>query len=197
MILIIPYYRFLTKGRKIQYNSFVIRRWNLTILLIITAGVFGFITGYVWRDRFTNWYAKDRLTQTQPDISGQLFEDNVAELLKPETATEATHQATEQYSFTGRIQNLSENEIIIENPDDTMADADSLNFLLTDETVYSQLQSTINDAGIITTNDTPLSRIDIAVNDIITVYTEEDIRTATERRLTKVERITAAADNNN
>lgn len=174
----------------------MIRRWNLTILLIIAAGVFGFIAGYVWRDQFTNWYAKDRLAETEPDISGQIFKNNVAQLLKPETASEAVYQAAEQYSFTGRILSLSDDEIVIESPDDTAPTEDSLNFLLTDETVYSQLQSTIDEAGIIITNDSPLSRIDIAVNDIVTVYTQENIRTTTERHLTKVERI-APADNNN
>lgn len=175
----------------------MIRHWNLTILLIISAGVFGFISGYVWRDRFTNWYAKDRMAQTQPDISGQIFEDNVTQLLKPETASEAAYQSAERYSFTGRILSLSKDEIVIEQPDDTTPSADGLKLLPTNETVYSQLQSTVDDTGIITTHDVLLSRTDMMVGDIVTVYTQENIRTATDRHLTKVERITAAANNTN
>lgn len=173
------------------------QRWNLTILLIVCAAVFGFMAGYVYRDRFTNWYQKDQIAEQQPDISGQILNASIQEILQPETSNDAVTQPAEVYSFTGYIRSISADTITVERPDDTTEGADAIDFILTESTSYTAIRTESDAIGVITKIDEPLSRYDLTIGDIVAVYSIEDIASASERHLTKVERITTAPDSIN
>lgn len=168
----------------------MIRRWNLTIILIVTAFVLGVVAGYVYRDRFS-WLLldTDELERTEPNISEKIFRTEIENILRPETANEAVTEPAEVYSFTGRIIAISSTAITVEQPSDATETLDAIDFILTNATRYAELQTFINEYGLPDSSETALNSTDLAVGDLVSVYTEEDIRTAPERRVIAVHKL--------
>ncbi|HBY73893.1 MAG TPA: hypothetical protein DEG44_04335 [Candidatus Kerfeldbacteria bacterium] len=184
MVKIVPQFYALTKHIKIQYNSSVIRRWNLTIILIITAFVLGVVAGYVYRDRFS-WFLpnKAELERTEPDIEAEIFQAEIEDILRPDTGIDAASGVSEVFAFTGSVQSLTLDGIVVENPDG------AIDFILTDTTRFAALSSFIDQYGLPDTAETDITLADIAVGDLVSVYTIEDIRTAEERHVTLVQKL--------
>jgi hypothetical protein len=158
----------------------------------VAAAVFGFMAGYIYRDRFSNWYQKERIVEQQPDISGQIMNASIQDILQPKTAAEAVADSSAVYSFTGYVRALEQNAITVERSDDTTEGTDAIDFILTDSTVYSDIRTEIDATGVINRVDDAITQAHLGLGDIVTVYSLEDIRTAAERHITKVERISAA-----
>lgn len=180
----------MTKLAKIQYNKPVIRHWNLTIIIVITAFVLGVVAGYTYRDRFS-WLNPDwaELDRTEPDISQEIFRTEVAEILKPKTGLEATSGANEVYAFTGRIIALTSTLITVEQPNETTPTLDAIDFILTDTTSYQALTIVTDANGLPGSVGTDLAPSDLNIGDIVTVYSAEDIITATERHVVTVQKL--------
>ncbi|EKD76737.1 MAG: hypothetical protein ACD_43C00008G0001, partial [uncultured bacterium] len=155
--------------------------------------VFGFMAGYVYRDRFTNQYQKERLAEQQPDISGQILNASIEEILQPATSTEAITQPAEVYTFSGYVRAITADSITIDQPDDTTEGEDYIDFILTPDTIFVSVRNEIDDTALITKIETPITVDDISLGDIIMVYTAEDIKTASERHVNKVELFDPAA----
>lgn len=173
----------------------MLRRWNLTVLIIILAFVVGTGVGYIYRDRFS-WLLPNtnNLERNQPDISQEIFRTEVSELLKPTSGSEATTGVSEVYSFTGRIYALSSSALTVEQPNDTTDTLDAIDFILTDTTRYETVQAVTDVNGLPGTVMSPITGSDLSVDDIVAVYTLEDIKTSTEHHATVVQKIIAAAD---
>ena len=162
----------------------MIRRWNLTIILIITAFVLGVVAGYIYRDRFS-WLLPNqaKLERTEPDIEAAIFESTIEEILRPDTANEAVLEPSEVFAFTGSVQSLSADRIVVENPDG------AIDFILTATTRFAALSPIIDENGLPGSAETDMTRSSIAVGDLVSVYTAEDIRTASERHVTLVHKL--------
>lgn len=168
----------------------MIRRWNLTILIILLAFVVGIGIGYVYRDRYSKLLPNEaELEREQADLSQQLFRTEVSELLRPETGLEAFAGTSEVYNFTGRITTLAGSNLTLEEPSDATPTADEIDFLLTNETIYVTLDVVEDENGLPQTLETELNRSDLNLGDIVAITTAEDMKTATERHVTKVQKI--------
>lgn len=162
----------------------MIRRWNLTIILIVTAFVLGVVAGYTYRDRFSRLLPNPaELERTEPDIEQAIFETEIKDILRPDSGLEAVVTPSEVYAFTGYIRALSTTNITVEEPDG------AIDFILTDTTRYTVLETFINDYGLPDSKQTDIAFTDLALDDLVTVYTAEDIRTASERQVTLVQKL--------
>ncbi|MBI4407600.1 MAG: hypothetical protein HY565_03820, partial [Candidatus Kerfeldbacteria bacterium] len=167
----------------------MIRRWNLTIIIIITAFVLGVVSGYTYRDRFSRLSLQQaKLDRTEPDISQDIFRTEVAELLTPKTSVEATTGVDEVYAFTGRIIALTTTLMTVEQPNETTPTLDAIDFILTDTTSYKALTIITDVNGLPGSVEADLTQSELSIGDIVTVYTVEDIVTATERHVVTVQR---------
>ncbi len=175
---------------KTHYNRVVIRRWNLTILIILLAFVVGIGIGYTYRDRFSSLLPNTtELDRTQPDISQELFRTEVSEMLKPETGLEATSGQAEVYNFTGRVAALSGNQLTLEVPSDATPTEDAIDFTLTEGTIYVSLDVLTDENGLPAAVEDEISRADLSIGDMVNVQTSEDIKTATERHVLKLQQL--------
>lgn len=172
------------KAYENSYNSPVIRRWNLTIILIVTAFVLGVVSGYTYRDRFS-WLLPNtaELERTEPDIEQAIFEAEIKDILRPDTGAEAADGSSEIYDFTGRVRAIATDGITVEEPDGT------IDFILTETTRYATVEFFTNADGAPDTKETPLTYSDITLDNLVVVYTVEDIRTASERHVILVQKL--------
>ncbi len=157
---------------------------------MITAFVLGVVSGYTYRDRFS-WLNPDwaELDRTEPDISQEIFRTEVAEILKPKTGLEATSGANEVYAFTGRVIALTATLITVEQPTGTTDTLDAIDFILTDTTSYKALTILTDVNGLPGSVEADLAQSELVIGDIVTVYTVEDIITATERHVVTVQKL--------
>lgn len=165
----------------------MIRRWNLTILIIILAFVVGFGLGYVYRDRFSLWLMHNS-NSNQPNIAQDIFRTEVEDLLRPETADMATSNAG-AYSFTGRVYRLNNDSITVEQPDDATTTLDAIDFMVNDQTRYESAKGIIDPNGVPDTETAQITSHDIAVGDIVTIYTLDDMRETETYQATVVQKI--------
>lgn len=168
----------------------MIRHWNFTIILIVTAFVLGVVAGYTYRDRFS-WLNPDwaELDRTEPDISQEIFRTEVAEILKPKSGLEATTGINEVYAFTGRVMALTSTVITVEQPNETTPTLDAIDFILTDETQFKTLTVVTDENGLPGSIETDLDQSQLTIGDIVTVYTSEDIITSSEHHVVTVQKI--------
>lgn len=168
----------------------MIRHWNLTIIIVITAFVLGVVAGYTYRDRFS-WLNPDwaELDRTEPDISQEIFRTEVAEILKPKTGLEATSGANEVYAFTGRVIALTSTLITVEQPNETTPTLDAIDFILTEETKFKTLTVVTDENGLPGSIETDLDQSQLTIGDIVTVYTIEDIITSSEHQVVTVQKL--------
>jgi len=127
-------------------------------------------------------------TTEQPDISGDILDQQIIATLSPDSGIEAITQPAERYAYTGYVRSITDTAIVVEDPDATTTWPDGLDFQLSADTIVVDLKAvTVN--GLPENVETPLSIKDIAVDDIITVYTKENILAAETRTVTKIQRI--------
>lgn len=167
----------------------MIRRWNLTILIIICAFVLGVGAGYAYRDQFGAGVIVTN-APTDGELEAQLFESHVAELLKPTSGLDAATASSAIYTVTGRLVSKQHNQLEVEVPNSAMPDDDTLTFLITDQTTYAALKpaDVSADPTALPTEEN-LNLSDLAVGDTISVYTLEDLLSTTEWHITKVQRL--------
>lgn len=177
----------------------MLRRWNFTLIVIVTVFVVGIGIGYTYRDRFVynSNFLPWKLASTQQDMSGAILQSEVAKVLTPKSTAEAVSAPKEVYSFYGYVRSISNDSIVVDQPDDTTPDSDAIQFTLTADTLYADIAAIVDANGLPDSVETPLVQTDIKVGDIVTVYTLEDMRTADVRHVTKVQRIkdTTLVDN--
>lgn len=163
------------------------KHWNLTILLVLFTAVFSFLAGYVIRDTTLQPLNTNQTTEP-PDISGDILDQQIIAALGPDSGIEAITQPTERYAYTGYVRAITDTTIVVEDPDATTTWPDELDFQLQAETIVVDLKAvTVN--GLPENVETQLIIEDLAVNDIITVYTVENILDSETRTATKIQRI--------
>ena len=166
----------------------MLHRWNLSIILIITAFVFGGMCGYIYRDRFS-WLLPNfaHLDRTQADIGGDIARTSIEDILRPDSGIAATTGQAEVYSFTGGILAVNSESITVNQPTDETETIDAIDFILTPETVYVSAQAIADENGLPGLAETTIDQSALTTGDLVTVYTREDIRSANERHVTKVQ----------
>lgn len=178
----------MTKRIEIQYNLLVIRRWNLTILIIILAFVVGFGLGYLYRDRFSFWILRNTSNRNEPNIAQDIFRTEVTDLLRPETAEEAANTVG-AYSFTGRVYAFTGTILTVEQPDDSTDTLDAIDFTVSDATRYESAKGIVDSNGIPDTETNLITSGEISAGDIVTVYTLENMRESEVYQATVVQKI--------
>lgn len=144
----------------------------------------GVVAGYTYRDRFSRLLVDTAaLERTEPDIAEDIFRAEIADILRPETGLEAVTQPSEVYAFTGRVQAITADSITVAEPDG------AIDFILTADTSYVALETFTNTDGLPDSQQTPLTYTDIKLDDFVSVYTVEDIKTAPERHVHTVQKL--------
>lgn len=143
--------------------------------------------GYAFNAAYTSNDAYVIQSSDQPNITGEIMDQQIIEsLYTPETSADAQRIPSEVYTFTGYVRSISSAEIVIENPDDTTAWPDALRFELPSTISVVERRSEKDENGLPINRDSELAINDIAVNNIVTVLTAEDIKTSETRTVKKL-----------
>lgn len=165
--------------------------WTFTIIGIIFACLLGFGLGYLVRDQFEPASPYD--IGDQPNISQDIIEQQITDALSI-VEPDATSSFKELYVYSGYVRSKTSSTLLVEYPDANTEYPDQLTFQLSKDTVYLETIAQRDANGLPGRDETELSYDDIAVGDIVTVYTNEDILTNDERTVNRVQRLTEAAD---
>lgn len=143
--------------------------------------------GYAFHAAYTDNDAYVIQTSDQPNISGEIMDQQIIDALHtPETAADAQRLPAEVYTFTGYVRSVSAAEITVEDPDDATTWPDALQFQLGASTTAVERRASTDDNGLPISTDTALDLADIAVGDIVTVITAEDITASQTRTVKKI-----------
>lgn len=158
---------------------------SLLLIAIIMVAIFGFMVGYILRDRGSGTIVTNK-ESNKKEVADT--ENNSSSPETPsETVIEEDGMAVEAvYSVTGEVKNIEQSSITVRvERQESIADVTAQ---LTDETQYADL-FVKKHQGIPTTNEQSLQREDIVVGNVVTVYTKEDINTAEQLTATKIQRL--------
>lgn len=169
--------------------------WTFSIIAVIFMTVIGYVAGYSF-----NEYKHDGTVVVnpveQPDVSGDILDQKIIDSLYGPVDSETGRRAntlpppvTDLHVFTGYVKSINDATIIVEHTDSTTEWPDALSFQLQYNTAYAELYSEIDDAGFRKLNEATLTVNDIAIDDIVSVYTVENILDSDIRTVTKVQKI--------
>jgi hypothetical protein len=146
--------------------------------VILLAFVLGIGLGYTYRDRFVVIPPSINLN-SEPDINKEITQAEIVDRLRPDSSLEAASGDFEIHSYTGKITTITKDHITVDN----------IGFILTDATLYATLATGVDEYNSPSAIETDITPADLLVGDYITVYTQENIKTATDKHVTKVQKI--------
>ena len=164
--------------------------WTFTIIAIIFVGTIAFMGGY--RLGFISQDTGQIVVnpEEQPDIAGDILDQQIIDgLYTPETSDDIRTIPAEVYAFTGYVRSITPTEIVVEHSSSKTEWPDALTFTLQESTIITETFVINQEQGPSTYEENDLTRQDISTDDIVTVYTEEDIKTSEARTVTKIKRI--------
>ncbi len=166
--------------------------WTFTIISILAAGVLGYVAGYGMKSQQTQ---PSVTVNEQPDVEADIFNQLITEANTVTVGenTEVSSESAQIYTFFGYVRSLTENEIVLENPEVVINGSSKYTFTLEETTEYFEVDSVLvnNQPDYKTTT---LTAENIQVGDIVSIYTPEDIRTADVRFAASVERISESPE---
>lgn len=173
--------------------------WTFTIIAILTVGILGYILGY-WVK--SNENPSPSIVDTQSNVAGDLFDQVISdsktlEVIEVNENTDANAEIDAEvdsvHAYTGYVRSLTDQEIILENPDETINSLTKLTFTVEAGTQFFATQEVLVNNQI-EYQVTDLTLADIHEGDIVTAYTREDILTADVRFATGIEMIAPAPE---
>lgn len=173
--------------------------WTFTIIIVIFMTVLGYVAGYSYRNYLAQQHAVE-VNTTSPDIADAILEQQVVESLSgniggDNSAEDSNGETiviaapTELYTFTGYVFAIDGTSVLVDHPSDATNIEDVLSFQLQGNTVYTTLTSTTDATGFSRTIENESTLDTIAVGDIVTVYTLENILESETRTAQKIQKI--------
>ena len=158
--------------------------WTLLAISLLAVAAISFMFGYTYR---ANTDLPLVVDANQSNVTGKILNQQIQDALQPKTGPEVVSAPSELHVYTGYVRAKSIAAITVEKPDATTDWPDSLTFDLEDTTAYARLNITTDSAGLPVNLEDALTLTDVTVGDIVTVYCNEDIRTADTLVATKVQ----------
>lgn len=161
--------------------------WTLTIIAVLTAGVFGYVGGYWLKSQNIS----DSTIQNNVDnsvIASETFNSQINSANRNEVLDTTADEFSEIHAYTGYIREKTPTGLVLENPTMQIKGSNRISFSLENDTKYVEVKNIFID-GKPEYQETILELNDLNKDDIVTVYTRENIRTAENRFATAVERL--------
>ena len=173
--------------------------WTFAAIAALIAGIMGYVLGYSnqWQNQPSAQTA-DYTDQSvgSASIEEGLYTEQIVAALSPEPV-EADSPPI--HSFTGYIETLADGSISVHHPESDTEWKDTLQFKLTTTTTMAAIEPNPAEAtgSYVPHTERDITITDLAVGDIVTVYTAEDILTADTLVATKIQQITTSTNNTN